>query len=70
VIGVDLIQNIDEEEAIVANQKGVEKSEVSITHTHGDQVTQFNEIEASKGNLGRFPGSELIPLILQFTHHP
>lgn len=69
MIGVDSIQNINEEEAIVANQKGVEKSEISVTHTHGDRVTQFNEIEASKGSLGRFPGSELISLILQFIHH-
>lgn len=31
----------------------------------GDEVRLFDEVAAAAGSLGRFPGSELMPLILQ-----
>lgn len=33
----------------------------------GDEVAVFNEIDAAAGALGRFPGSQVMPLIRQFT---
>ena len=33
----------------------------------GDRVDRFNEVAAARGALGRFPGSEVMPLLRQFA---
>ena len=37
------------------------------THTTGDSVSSFGEAAAAGGFLGRFPGSEVMQLVQQFT---
>ena len=37
------------------------------THRAGDNVVTFGEAVAASGFLGRFPGSEVMPLVKQFT---
>lgn len=36
-------------------------------HTTGDSVSSFGEAAAAAGFLGRFPGSEVMQLVQQFT---
>lgn len=36
---------------------------------NGDEVTTFNEISAAAGALGRFPGSQVMPLIVHFSRN-
>lgn len=37
------------------------------TNTTGDSVSSFGEAAAAAGFLGRFPGSEVMQLVQQFT---
>lgn len=36
----------------------------------GDPVRSFDEVSAVRGALGRFPGSQVMPLIKQYAGRP
>ena len=37
---------------------------------HGDGVGRFDEVAAAQGALGRFPGSQVMPLVRSFLNAP
>lgn len=37
---------------------------------HGDGVGRFDEVAAAQGALGRFPGSQVMPLLRSFLNAP
>ncbi len=39
---------------------------VETSAQHGDSVREFDEVAAAQGALGRFPGSQVMPLIRSF----
>lgn len=49
-----------------AAQQRTQTAAVS-AHKTGDSVQTFGEAAAAAGFLGRFPGSEVMPLVQQFT---
>ena len=48
-------------------QQKVNQRKAAPTHTTGDSVSTFGEATAAAGFLGRFPGSEVMQLVQQFT---
>lgn len=69
-MGVTAVERIDVSCMIQASQEGpVFPTPPQLTH-HGDDVRAFDEIQAARGILGRFPGEQLIPLIQQLLQQP
>lgn len=50
-----------------AAQQRMNQSKTAATQTTGDTVSTFGEAAAAAGFLGRFPGSEVMQLVQQFT---
>ncbi|KFM26698.1 2,3-bisphosphoglycerate-independent phosphoglycerate mutase 1 [Auxenochlorella protothecoides] len=53
----------------IAHLRHVEMGKPSSAQTFGDSVSSFDESAAGAGGLGRFPGSQLMPLIKHFAGH-
>ena len=50
-----------------AAQQRMRQRKPAATQTTGDTVSTFGEAAAAAGFLGRFPGSEVMQLVQQFT---
>jgi len=51
--------------AVTAGMEGEGGGSVHRQTGFGDSVTRFDEVAAARGALGRFPGSEVMPLLCQ-----
>jgi len=51
--------------AMTAAMEGDRGGSMQCRTGFGDSVTRFNEVAAARGALGRFPGSEVMPLLRQ-----
>ena len=51
----------------VSAQQRMKQRKAAPSHTTGDPASTFGEATAAAGFLGRFPGSEVMQLVQQFT---